>query len=60
MTTLCSYCIIWLQGEPSQDGSVPPKADSEMEVLDEKVSKQILKEGHDFKPSKYLTMHMLV
>ncbi|CAN7015396.1 unnamed protein product [Brassica oleracea var. botrytis] len=60
MTTLCSYCIIWLQGEPSQDGSVPPKADSDMEVLDEKVSKQILKEGHDSKPSKYLTMHMLV
>ncbi|CAN7057846.1 unnamed protein product [Brassica rapa subsp. trilocularis] len=31
-----------------------------MEVLDEKVSKQILKESHDSKPSKYLTMDMLV
>ncbi|CAN7135625.1 unnamed protein product [Brassica rapa subsp. narinosa] len=30
-----------------------------MEVLDEKVSKQILKESHDSKPSKYLTMDML-
>ncbi|RID72505.1 hypothetical protein BRARA_C04395 [Brassica rapa] len=40
---------------PSQDGSVPPKVDSPVEVLDEKVSKQIIKEGHGSKPSKYST-----
>lgn len=44
-----------VHGEPSQDGSVPPKVDSEAEVLDEKVSKQIIKEGHGSKPSKYST-----
>ncbi|KAG2287851.1 hypothetical protein Bca52824_047455 [Brassica carinata] len=46
----------FVDGEPpSQDGSVPPKVDSQMEVLDEKVSKQIIKEGHGSKPSKYST-----
>ncbi|KAF3498140.1 hypothetical protein DY000_02055891 [Brassica cretica] len=44
-----------VHGEPSQDGSVPPKVDSEVEVLDEKVSKQIIKEGHGSTPSKYST-----
>ncbi|EOA30864.1 hypothetical protein CARUB_v10014006mg [Capsella rubella] len=44
-----------VHSEPSQDGSVPPKVDSEVEVLDEKVSKQIIKEGHGSKPSKYST-----
>ncbi|KAH0870618.1 hypothetical protein HID58_077640 [Brassica napus] len=46
----------FVDGEPpSQDGSVPPKVDSQVEVLDEKVSKQIIKEGHGSKPSKYST-----
>ncbi|KAJ4711601.1 Peptidylprolyl isomerase [Melia azedarach] len=40
---------------PPQDGSAPPKVDSEVEVLHEKVTKQIIKEGHGQKPSKYST-----
>ncbi|KAF5736449.1 FKBP-type peptidyl-prolyl cis-trans isomerase family protein [Tripterygium wilfordii] len=44
-----------VHGEPPQDGNGPPKADSEVEVLHEKVSKQIIKEGHGQKPSKYST-----
>lgn len=44
-----------VHSEPSQEGNVPPKVDSEAEVLDEKVSKQIIKEGHGSKPSKYST-----
>lgn len=43
-----------VHGEPPQDDG-PPTADSEMEVLHEKVSKQIIKEGHGQKPSKYAT-----
>lgn len=42
-------------GDPPQDGSGPPKVDSEVEVLQEKVTKQIIKEGHGQKPSKYST-----
>ncbi|KAF8107417.1 hypothetical protein N665_0122s0057 [Sinapis alba] len=52
--------IIWLQDEPSKDCSVPPKVDSEVEVLDENVSKQILKEGHSSKPSKYSTCFLFL
>lgn len=44
-----------VHGEPCQDGSVPPNVDTEVQVLDEKVSKQIIKEGHGSKPSKYST-----
>lgn len=44
-----------VHSEPSHDGNVPPKVDSKAEVLDEKVSKQIIKEGHGSKPSKYST-----
>ena len=44
-----------MQGEPPQDGNGPPKVDSEVEVLHEKVTKQIIKEGHGQKPSKYAT-----
>ncbi|CAH9088190.1 unnamed protein product [Cuscuta europaea] len=40
--------------EPPQDDG-PPKVDSELEVLHEKVTKQIIKEGHGQKPSKYAT-----
>lgn len=36
--------------EPPQDDSGPPKVDSEVEVLHEKVKKQIIKEGHGQKP----------
>lgn len=39
--------------EPPQDGSGPPKVDAEVEILQEKVTKQIIKEGHGQKPSKY-------
>ncbi|XAR63457.1 Peptidylprolyl isomerase [Bertholletia excelsa] len=45
----------FVHGEIPQDGSGPPKVDSEVEVLHEKVTKQIIKEGHGQKPSKYST-----
>ncbi|KAJ4979805.1 hypothetical protein NE237_010585 [Protea cynaroides] len=41
--------------EPPQDTKLPPEADSKVEVLHEKVTKQIIKEGHGQKPSKYST-----
>lgn len=44
-----------VHGELPQDGHRPPKVDSEVEVLHEKVTKQIIKEGHGQKPSKYST-----
>ncbi|PNX83640.1 42 kDa peptidyl-prolyl isomerase, partial [Trifolium pratense] len=40
---------------PEELLSRPPKVDSEVEVLHEKVTKQIIKEGHGQKPSKYST-----
>ena len=45
----------FVKGEPPQQESAPPKADSDVEVLHEKVTKQIIKEGHGQKPSKYST-----
>ncbi|KAK2967629.1 hypothetical protein RJ640_030500 [Escallonia rubra] len=45
----------FVHGEPPQDGSAPPKVESEVEDLHEKVKKQIIKEGHGQKPSKYAT-----
>ncbi|OMO69755.1 hypothetical protein CCACVL1_19294 [Corchorus capsularis] len=45
----------FVHGEPPQDTSGPPKVDSEVEVLHEKVTKQIIKEGNGQKPSKYST-----
>jgi FKBP-type peptidyl-prolyl cis-trans isomerase len=45
----------FVHGELSQDGSGPPKVDSDEEILHEKVKKQIIKEGHGQKPSKYAT-----
>lgn len=44
-----------VHSEPPQDGEGPPKVDSEVEVLHEKVTKQIIREGHGQKPSKYST-----
>lgn len=44
----------FVHGEP-QDANGPPKVDSEVEVLHEKVRKQTIKEGHGQKPSKYST-----
>lgn len=41
--------------EPLQDGNAPPVATSDMEVLHDKVKKQVLKEGHGKKPSKFAT-----
>ncbi|EEF44615.1 fk506 binding protein, putative [Ricinus communis] len=41
--------------DPPQNGDGPPKVDSEVEVLHEKVTKQIIKEGHGQKPAKYST-----
>lgn len=45
----------YVKGEPPQEVSIPPKVDSEVEVLHEKVTKQIIKEGHGQKPTKYST-----
>ncbi|KAH7864662.1 hypothetical protein Vadar_032330 [Vaccinium darrowii] len=45
----------FVHGEVPQDGNGPPKVDSEVEVLHEKVTKQIIKEGHGQKPSRYST-----
>jgi len=45
----------FVHGEPIQDGDGSPKVDSEVEVLHEKVTKQIIKAGHGEKPSKYST-----
>ena len=44
-----------MHGEPPSDDNGPPKVDSEVEVLQEKVTKQIMKEGHGQIPSKYST-----
>ncbi|KAG2671661.1 hypothetical protein I3760_13G006600 [Carya illinoinensis] len=41
--------------EPPQDANGPPRVDSEVEILHEKVTKQIIKEGHGQNPSKYST-----
>lgn len=45
----------FVHGEPPQDANGPPKVDSKVEVLHEKVTKQIIKEGHGPIPSKYST-----
>ncbi|KAM1443391.1 hypothetical protein ACFX2I_039676 [Malus domestica] len=36
----------FVRGEPSQDANGPPKVDSKAEILHEKVTKQIIKEGY--------------
>ncbi|XP_057978609.1 peptidyl-prolyl cis-trans isomerase FKBP42 [Malania oleifera] len=45
----------FVHGNPIQDDNDPPKVDSEVEILHEKVTKQLMKEGHGQKPSKYST-----
>ncbi|XP_042515008.1 peptidyl-prolyl cis-trans isomerase FKBP42-like [Macadamia integrifolia] len=45
----------FIHGEPSQETKQPPEVDSVVEVLHDKVTKQIIKEGHGQKPSKYST-----
>lgn len=44
-----------VRADPPQDDNSPPKVDSEVEILQEKITKQIIKEGHGQKPSKYST-----
>ena len=44
-----------VHGEPLQDGNCPPNVESAVEILQDKVTKQIIKEGHGRKPSKYAT-----
>lgn len=44
-----------VRNEPVQDGTRPPKVDSPMEALHEKVEKQIIKEGYVKQPSKLST-----
>ncbi|KAM0906504.1 hypothetical protein ACQ4PT_016721 [Festuca glaucescens] len=41
--------------EPRQDGSAPPVVTTDMEVLHDKVKKQIIKEGQGKVPSKFST-----
>jgi hypothetical protein len=41
--------------EPPQDSSAPPVATSDMEVLHNKVKKQVIKEGHGKKPIRFAT-----
>ncbi|KAL5719768.1 Peptidyl-prolyl cis-trans isomerase fkbp42 [Ranunculus cassubicifolius] len=46
----------FVQGEPSQDEKEgPPKIDSKPEILHDKVTKRIIKQGRGEKPSKYST-----
>ncbi|KAE9620180.1 hypothetical protein Lal_00019038 [Lupinus albus] len=46
----------FVKGETSLQVSNPPKVDSEVEILHDKVTKQIIKEGHGHnKPTKYST-----
>ncbi|KAK6928754.1 Tetratricopeptide repeat [Dillenia turbinata] len=45
----------FVKGEPLQDEIGPPKVDSQVIDLHEKVTKQIMKEGHGQIPSKYST-----
>ncbi|KAJ3679489.1 hypothetical protein LUZ60_017500 [Juncus effusus] len=45
----------FMQSEPVQDGTGPPKLDSPVETLHEKVKKQIIKQGHGEIPSKLST-----
>uniref|UniRef100_A0A6N2L289 peptidylprolyl isomerase n=2 Tax=Salix viminalis TaxID=40686 RepID=A0A6N2L289_SALVM len=42
-------------GDTLQDGNLPLKVDSAVEILQEKVTKQVVKEGHGQKPTKYAT-----
>ncbi|XVF33717.1 hypothetical protein REPUB_Repub17cG0192300 [Reevesia pubescens] len=49
----------FVHGEPPQDATGPPKVDSDVEILHEKVTKQIIKEGHGHKASKYSTCFCL-
>lgn len=46
---------VFVHGKALPDANEPPKVDSEMEILQEKVTKQIIKEGHGSVPSKYST-----
>lgn len=45
----------FVREEPPQDDSRPPMVDSEVEILHEKVKKQIIKEGHGQKPAAMST-----
>lgn len=45
----------FVHNEPAQHDKDLPKVESEMEVLHEKVKKQIIKEGHGQKPPKLST-----
>lgn len=45
----------FVHNEPPQDGIAPPKVDAQVEPIHEKVTKQIIKEGHGQIPSKYST-----
>ncbi|KAI4382998.1 hypothetical protein MLD38_008884 [Melastoma candidum] len=45
----------YVRSDPPQESDGPPKVDSEVEVLHEKVTKQIIREGHGQKPAKYST-----
>ncbi|KAH7675388.1 Peptidyl-prolyl cis-trans isomerase Fpr3/Fpr4-like protein [Dioscorea alata] len=45
----------FVHNEHPSDDNGPPKVDSEVEVLHEKVTKQVIKDGHGHKPTKFST-----
>ncbi|KAI3907146.1 hypothetical protein MKW92_034386 [Papaver armeniacum] len=45
----------FVHGDPLQDSAGPPDSDSKVEILHEHVKKQLIKEGHGKKPTKYST-----
>ncbi|XP_072951097.1 peptidyl-prolyl cis-trans isomerase FKBP42 [Typha angustifolia] len=45
----------FVRSEPPQDDQLPPKVDSTMEILHEKVKKQVIREGHGQKPRNLST-----
>ncbi|KAL8214065.1 hypothetical protein R6Q57_003514 [Mikania cordata] len=45
----------FVHGGHPQDDNRPPKVDAKVEVIHEKVTKQVIKEGHGENPSKYST-----
>ncbi|KAL8260222.1 hypothetical protein R6Q59_028175 [Mikania micrantha] len=46
---------LFVHGGHPQDDNRPPKVDAKVEVIHEKVTKQVIKEGHGENPSKYST-----
>ncbi|RZC57145.1 hypothetical protein C5167_004447 [Papaver somniferum] len=52
---ITAECASFVHGDPLQDSTGPPKSESKVEILHEHVKKQLIKEGHGQKPTKYST-----